>query len=543
MAIYVMCRSLWLLWISISFAVADDSYQYWMYKSGNFLLPDQTEATIQLLERAGKLGYTHCLITDSKFSRLPEMPERYRKHIAAIKAAAASAKIELVPAICPVGYSNDLLYSDPNLIEGMPARDVPLEVQGGVAKLVPHPDSKLKGGDFTQGKTGWGWHDESIHFENGTAVSRNPNGKNSRLSQKVRLQPWRQYHLQVRIKSQDYQGTAEVKVIANGKVLNYDFLKVAPTQDWKTHHVVFNSQANTEADLYLGCWNGKSGELHWDDVVLEEVAFLNLIRREQAPFQLSTADGKPLLEGKDFPAFVDPLLGVTPYAGCYDVYHTPPHLKIPLPDGTKLLASYFHGVTIYDGQANLCVSEPKARALLKQQARDVHALFQAKGYFMSHDEIRVFNWSKHPDHQTTSAGQLLAQNVRYCIDFIREMNPGGRIYVWSDMFDPHHNAVKDYYLVNGDLTGAWEGLDAEVIIVPWAMETREKSMPFFAQRGHSQLMAGYYDGDAVTNAQAWLKTAAKIPKVTGLMYTTWQQDYSQLEVFIQAAKAARATSP
>src|SRR5947208_12534365 len=49
------------------------------------------------------------------------------------------------------------------------------------------------------------------------------------------------------------------------------------------------------------------------------------------------------------------------------------------------------------------------------------------------------------------AGALLAENVKTCIQILREVNPGGRIYVWSDMFDPHHNAHKDYYLVHGDL--------------------------------------------------------------------------------------------
>ncbi len=35
------------------------------------------------------------------------------------------------------------------------------------------------------------------------------------------------------------------------------------------------------------------------------------------------------------------------------------------------------------------------------------------------------------------------------------------------MFDPHHNAVKDFYLVNGDLTGSWEGLPQDTIILNW----------------------------------------------------------------------------
>jgi hypothetical protein len=41
---------------------------------------------------------------------------------------------------------------------------------------------------------------------------------------------------------------------------------------------------------------------------------------------------------------------------------------------------------------------------------------------------------------------LLADNVKTCIGMLHEVNPGGRIYVWSDMFDPHHNARPCYYL-------------------------------------------------------------------------------------------------
>ena len=35
------------------------------------------------------------------------------------------------------------------------------------------------------------------------------------------------------------------------------------------------------------------------------------------------------------------------------------------------------------------------------------------------------------------------------------------------MFDPNHNAHANYYLVRGDLTGSWKGLDNDIIVVPW----------------------------------------------------------------------------
>ncbi len=62
------------------------------------------------------------------------------------------------------------------------------------------------------------------------------------------------------------------------------------------------------------------------------------------------------------------------------------------------------------------------------------------------------------------------------------------------MFDPSHNAVKDFYLVNGDLAGSWEGLPQDMIIVNWNSGKPAQSLPFFADRGHVQVLAGYYDG-------------------------------------------------
>jgi hypothetical protein len=92
--------------------------------------------------------------------------------------------------------------------------------------------------------------------------------------------------------------------------------------------------------------------------------------------------------------------------------------------------------------------------------------------------------------------------------------------------------VDNYYLVNGDLAKSWEGLDKSVIIMNWNFGFRTESLKFFAERGHSQILAGYYDADAEQIGK-WLDTVEKnkIKGVLGVMYTTWHQDYSQLKEF------------
>ena len=120
--------------------------------------------------------------------------------------------------------------------------------------------------------------------------------------------------------------------------------------------------------------------------------------------------------------------------------------------------------------------------------------------------------------------------MKTCIQVLREVNPGGSIYVWSDMFDPRHNAHKDYYLVRGDLTGSWAGLDKDVVIVNWNFDKRNESLKWFAERGHRQLVAGYYD-DGPDRIRAWLDSAKGVNGVFGVMYTTWQNKYDDLEQF------------
>jgi hypothetical protein len=334
------------------------------------------------------------------------------------------------------------------------------------------------------------------------------------------------------VKTQDFRGQPEAKVLVDNLALDHNHLGVKPTQDWTTHHVVFNSLNHTQANLYLGCWGGTSGSLWWDDASLEEAGLLNLVRRDGAPFVVKTEEGTLLVEGKDFEQVSDAKMGVRVWKGSYDVWHDPPAIKTSLPDETRLRVSYYHAVTVLDDQAMICPSEPRTVELVRDQARRMHAAWGAKGYMMSHDEIRVLNWCDACQRRGLDAGALLADNARTCVNILREVNPGGRIYVWSDMFDPYHNAHKDYYLARGDLTGSWEGLDKDVIIVPWYFEKRAQSLKFFADRGHRQVIAGYYDATP-EHVRDWLDAAKPFPGVVGVMYTTWEHKYADLERFAE----------
>ena len=143
----------------------------------------------------------------------------------------------------------------------------------------------------------------------------------------------------------------------------------------------------------------------------------------------------------------------------------------------------------------------------------VNDLFAPKTWFLSHDEIRVTGWCKDAEESKLSPGQRLAANVKKCVEIVRAASPKGRIAIWSDMFDPHHNAVEKYYLVNGSWKGSWEGLPKDVVIVNWNGGKAAESLKFFADRGHAQVIAGFYDSPGLQGFTKWDGAARGVPGV------------------------------
>ena len=512
---------------------AAESPALWVYYSVNLWVDKNIDLLETHMKEARAAGYSAFVIADSKFGKLGEMDKRYFSNIEKVKRIAAENTLEIIPMLFPLGCSSSLLWNDPNLAEGIPVRDAPFVVRGNAAVLDTEPIVLTK----------WNFVDPTMTPDDNGFSCTDPDGKNARFCKRVRVKPFRQYHVSVDIKTADFRGTPEIKVLAGAHALNRADLNVQRTQDWQTHHAVFNSFENTEVGLYFGAWDGTTGTVQWRNPNIEETAFVNLLRRDGAPLTVTDAQGKPLVEGRDFETLIDPRSGTVPWKGSFEVYHEPPTLKTRnLPDGTRLSVSFHHAVICYTDKVMICLSDPKTEALLRDQARRVHAAWGAKKYFMMHDEIRALNWDKSCQDRHLDAGEILADNVAKCIGWIRENAPDAEIYVWGDMFDPHHNAVKDYYFVRGDLAGAWKGLDQTIIPVPWAVEYAEKSAQWFAGLGMRMVLAGYYDAPPVRSLP-WCAAAKRVPGVQAIMHTTWENNYSTLKEFADTMRQALKETP
>jgi hypothetical protein len=537
--------------------------QRWLYASYNLQVEKNADQVVALIKRAARSGYNGIVLNDHKFNLLDRVPDHYFKNVARVKHAADAAGLEIIPAVFPIGYSSGLLAHDANLAEGMPVKEAPFVVRGGEAVLVPDPAARIVNGDLEEVN---GNHFARFQLQDGpdlvTFADRDVvhHGKVScrmqdvgklgkhracRLAQRVKVRPFACYRFSCWVKTRDLRPTSGFQLLAlpgddDTRPLTFYEGKLERTQDWKQVEVVFNSLDHREVRLYAGQWEGESGTLWLDELKLEELAFVNVLRRRGCPFVVASADGRTVYEeGKDFLPVRDAQLGREPYAGEYGFRHDGPRLQLAagsrLRDGDRLRVSWYHPVLTHSEQVMCCLTEPKVYDLLRDQAQRINDLLHPKTFLMSHDEIRVAGWCRSCQAMHQTPGALLAANVRRCADILREVSPKARIAVWSDMFDPYHNAHDRYYLVNGTLEASWKGLPADVIVVNWNGDKAAQSLKWFADRGHAQVIAGYYDSD-LGNFRMWDAAARGVPRVTGFMYTTWQQQYDHLEEYGRALR-------
>ena len=468
----------------------------------------------------------------------------------------------------PFGWSNPALTaSSGNYAEGQRITGARFRVASNGRELdFVNGLAPLSNPGFEQGREAWfGTGDSSIglssaaHSGKQAAVIVDSSG-NARFRQRVTLTPWRQYHIRLWLKSKEFRGGPVVVEIQDWwhrkQARFYTQIATAGTRDWKRYDFTFDSQDSGWAYLYFGVWGPTKGVLWFDDVQLEETAPVYVVRRIGAPLTVYDPGhtGTVFKEGRDFNYICDPVLS-NPKTVIRDDYHTP--VRVTLPAGTRLHPGQTVALDYYaafpipgDGQIAMCLTEPGVFRWIESNARAAKPVLPPSqgDMLLGYDELRQANSCAGCQARHLTAGELLAQNVNRVAGIYRALMPATPLWVWSDMFDPLHNAQDHYYYVQGDLSGSWKGLPANVGILNWNHPQLRQSLEWFAGMHadqpvrHPQIIAGYYDSGRGTTAREDLEKAARgIPGIAGIMYVTWKDDYSQLESFAEAARAGWKT--
>jgi hypothetical protein len=549
-----------------------DQPELW-YWHNSYLSPTSTTEPAHseaLIDEAVAAGYTGLAFWDSALT-FANRPGWSTANLATVVNYATSKGLKVLAAGAPIGYSNDMLQSDPNLAEGAPIKGGQFTVSGGA--LVPiNSLAPLTNPGFESGQTTWfGTGDARIGVDTSVAHTGSASGvihgdatatDNARFTQAMTLTPYRLYHIQLWFMTSGFSGNS-----LNVEVLDFSTDAGAPvtrmaesptmtstSEGWTVFDYAFNSGESTTVTLYVGVWGGFSGTVWIDDVLAEETSLVNVLRRSGTPLSLYDMS-TTYVEGTDYANVVDPALAAN--LGTYDPWHTPPVVTVPsgsqLKAGATVSMDYYTVVPQIGWEVSSCLSDPAIQTWNGANAKALTGAFpKGSGVFLGYDEMRQGDSCEECRAKGLTAGQLLAWNTEQTVATLNGVwGAGTTYYFWDDMFSPYHNAVNNYYDVQGDLTGSWQGLPPGAVIMNWNLGNLTKSLAFFSGTDTSvtpaqphamqQIIAGYYDsGDGATSATQELAAANGIYGVVGLMYTTWQPDYSQLGPYATAAKAAWA---
>lgn len=512
------------------------------------------EADLVEMDRILTGGAKHGLngaVLSAGLDWLIDRPDEFNRGLDRVIEICRKNDLELIPSVFSFGYGGPFLGRNRNLAAALPVKDALfIAGAGGTARLEPDPPVEIRNGGFEEFEgnrfRGYGFHDApgsisfadtrvfrsgkaSIRFEN-LASDRWGHG---RVNQRIEVHPDRAYLVSLWVKTEGLKPAGCFRMIALAPVegerelLSRTF-RVPETTGWMKVEAVLNPGEFSEVTVYCGAWDGKEGKFWVDDWKIEELGPQNVLRRPGTPVTVRSDDGKTVYrEGRDYARLEDPQLH--PWR-----INPAPDLKLVeggrIKPGDHLRVSWYHPMIIYDSQVGTCMAEPELLEIAETGAKALGARLKPKRVLLNMDEIRVAGGCAACGGRDLA--KLLGESVSRIARIVRKHSPGAEVCVWSDMFDPHHNARPNYYHVRGDYTGSWKHLSKDLVIAIWGGEANERSFDFFAKEGFPVMGACYYDAPDLAQVKDWIRLGRKHGNVRGFMYTTWEKKYDLLPEFL-----------
>ena len=529
--------------------------QLWLFLHSYLSNPSAVTLAESRLDAAAAAGYTGVVMWDDGISYIqyswwnPVYFQQVIQH-------AHADGLAVVPMVAPYGHSDPELIYQPNLAEGQQVVGTQFQVDPTGATLqVVNSFPGLVNGGFESGQTGWfGYGDPGssvdttvAHTGSASALIRNAPA-NCRLEQSFTVKPWRQYHLRLFYQTQGFSGGPQLFAFADGNLsadrINQP-LHFPNTTGWTQMDYTFNSGPHSTIEILLGIWGGSQGSLWFDDISLEETGLEYVLRGSGTPLSVYDPNNSShvFAEGTDFAPISDPQFAGPTSSFFQDNWHQPTTPTVPSGSSLKpgqIVAMNYYAIQPEYGDAGVSLTDPASLSWRQAAATAMAPIFSsAQGYFFEYDEMRHMNSTPSAKAMNMTPAQLLDWHFNGTYQLYRSLNPNATIYAWGDMFDPNMNAVNNYYLVEGDLTGSWTGIPTDVVIMNWNIWNLKTSATWFATPpyAHRQVIAGYYDsGDGGASATAHIAAISGIPGIQGLMYTTFADDYSQIANFASAAR-------
>jgi len=476
-----------------------------------------------------------------------------RDNVRALKLYGDQKGVKIIPSVWGTS-PGAMTYSTPSLHETIALKGMPFEVQG--AKIVhkksatPIRNPSLAEYDLERNVfAGWtaehpgvgsfvdleGGHDgkPAVRFEPALAKDKY---RHSRFSQKVTLVPRRRYRFSGWFRGEDvdrYFHPMRISAGAdNGKDAPMDWSSAGrnvPKGDvgWHQLSVSFTAGASGVVYLYAGSWDMTDGKFWLSDFSLEEIGITELSMRASAPRRLRNADtGVAYVEGKDW--------SVAPRKHGEEVVLNLPKDSAIRPEDPLLFDCFIVAHGGPKSNSSTCMSDPELYRWLEDSARTIAEVLEPEVWMLGIDEIMAGGTCELCKTSKKDLAHILGECTTKMRDIIRKVTPNAEIFVWSDMYDPYHNANRRLGACNGTFEGVCDLIPKDIGMMLWYGEKVNQSAPYFTERGHALMGSICCDGkDVARDVRTWKERLSPYPEVRGYMYTTWINEYSKIGTFVE----------
>jgi hypothetical protein len=487
----------------------------WVYNSYGMNTDEGWQSFSNMVVRAAAAGYNGVLTAAQLENAMNNWDKRARANYAKARDLCATLGMKIIPGVWGLGYGGPVCYWDPETVEATALKGATYVSDGKALRFEPQPvpAEAFSTADFGVRQV------------------------------KAHLKPFTHYRITFKLKTENMLPDIYHKFrmscwYKGGGSQLYD-PPMKPTQDWTD--VTFTFDTYDTGEMTFSAGKGRrdiTGSYQMKDVRIEERGPCNVLTTDgMAPVVRDAATGFTYEAGRDYAPFPKMRRFIEqPDAKPIEVA-VPAGSRIKV--GARLLVDCW--IPAVEGQRQYCgcPSAEQVYRYFEKSAREVEEFFHPKTWLLGIDEWRVANRCRRCQARNVSPAELMGECTARQYAIIRKVNPNAEIAAWADMFAPTDNARANYYCVKGDITGSWNFVPKDILMVVWENGHGPVAMKHFADNGFRTLAGIYYDHSDLENDRKWLKECNRTKGCQGLMYTTWQRKYGLLEDFAEMVKSGR----
>jgi len=218
----------------------------------------------------------------------------------------------------------------------------------------------------------------------------------------LKTTPRRSYKFSVWVKTEGLNSSDLRMYVEEGsgpymwRTFVHNDVSIPKTGDWQKVEFGFNSMDMDRVIIVVGIYGATTGKIWFDDMEIEEVGLLNVLRRPGTPVTVRDKDDATLyVEGTDYGYISDPYITMSSYRYLYN--HDEPTIEI-LDGGriaqkfeqtgdVELSVDFYHGLKADSYYP--CLSEPRVYAAYAEQYEILCAALPHDKLLIGIDEIRV----------------------------------------------------------------------------------------------------------------------------------------------------------